>query len=138
VDDAVRELIDELQVLVDRQVGAAADAIEINDSTTLDQVQFRLTEHFGAHRTSPAVEVIVRGHRVGVVTRRSLGLVAGTAGDPPPDQTGVGERLQLAGDSGRYRLLRFGCAYCPEPAYRIFYDERDVPRCPHGRMELSP
>lgn len=54
-------------------------------------------------------------------------------------EVGQGERIQLPGISTRYRLLEFTCSRCarPEPQYRIYYDDEDLPTCPdHGSMEL--
>jgi hypothetical protein len=62
------------------------------------------------------------GERLGQVT---LGLA---------DEVGAGERAQLPGLSTSYRLLTFACEECGVREYRIYYDERDLPVCTHGKM----
>jgi hypothetical protein len=127
VDDG--DLALELKIFVDREAPEAPESIDLAGFGTLNAAEYRLREHF----KQPGVQAVTVGVGecpVGVVTRKSLG-TAGTAAE-----VGTGERLELAGSSTRYRLLVFTCASCAEPRYLVHYP-RELPRCPHGRMELQ-
>jgi len=127
----------ELQVLVDGASPAASESFEVEDAYTVDDVQFQLEEFFSRHGAPDAVNVVVDRRPAGVVTRQSLKRAGGNVAESPvAAEVGGGERSQLPGLSARYRLLMFTCRICATPAYRIHYDERDLPMCEHGPMEL--
>lgn len=128
------ELIDDLHGLVVATAPAARESIDVANGDTIDEVQFRLTRYFRAEGAPSAVNLMVGAIHVGVVTRESLRHYSATAAEPY--EIGVGERMALAGASTRYKLLTFTCPHCPDLAYRVYYDERYIPACAHGRMEL--
>jgi hypothetical protein len=131
------ELISELQVLVDGTSPAATESYEVKDAFTVDDVQFELADYFGRSGAPQAVNVVVDGIPAGVVTRQSLKRAGGNVAESAAAaEVGGGERIQLPGLSARYRLLVFTCPGCDGVAYRIHYDERDLPMCDHGPMEL--
>jgi hypothetical protein len=134
------KLLRDVQIFVDDAAPPARERLDIPGDSTIDEVGFALRQQFDAEPDVAALTLAVDDVEAGVVTRRSLGRVEGTAaGDSGPTSApvGFGERLQLAGDSTEYRLLAFACRQCARTAYRIFYDERDLPACAdHGRMEL--
>jgi hypothetical protein len=128
-------LVSELRVLIDRDSPPASQSFEVEDAYTVDDVQFQLMGFFGRPGAPQAVNVIVDGKPAGVISRQSLNRAGGTMAGPAAE-VGGGERIQLPGLSARYRLLVFACPSCGGEAYRIHYDERDVPACKHGPMEL--
>lgn len=131
------ELIEDLQMLVDRNAPATSESIDVTGAATFDQVQHQIGTYLRAGGAPPAVTIMVGEASAGVVTRESLERSDGTAAEPTaPYELGAGERLQLPGYSTRYRLLEFACSRCPDPVYRIYYDARDLPSCAHGQMEL--
>lgn len=135
------ELIEDLHPLIDREASLVANHIDLTGVATIDEAQFRLREYFRTEGASVAVTVEVSGVITGVVTRMRLQEYEGTAGgDPRGSQTvtsmGSGERIQLPGQS-RYRLLEFACPIGDTKAYRIQYEERDLPHCPE-HPDLGP
>lgn len=136
VDEEKSRLINDLQVLVDERASAAADSLDVAEADTLDEVQGLLEEYFAARCAAGAVNLMVGATHVGVATRHTLEQSSWTAAEPvPASDIGVGERIQLAGVSTRYKLLTFCCPKCSGMAYRMYYDERDLPACDEdGRM----
>ena len=67
------------------------------------------------------------------------GEIGGSSGN-----LGCGDRASLPGRPARYRVIWLVCPRCGAETPRLFYDERDLPRCagsadaPHGLMELRP
>lgn len=134
VTELAGELAGELQLLIDDRAPATEQTIDMSEAHTLDSARFLLGRYFERKPAVPAVTVVLGGRRVGVVTRERLqGIGDVTAASP---EVGAGERIQLPGDSTRYRLLEFVCMQCPATAYRVYYDQRDLPFCAHGLMEL--
>jgi len=139
MDDSLDPLIEDLSSLVDEDARPAPHIIEVTGGTA-DAVQSELKRMFRSDPRLTAVTVSIKGKTVGPITRKSLGESLRTAGSPGDSsyEVGEGERPVLAGDSTRYRLLGFICAKDDSKAYRIFYDERDLPSCPHhGPMEFQ-
>jgi hypothetical protein len=70
---------------------------------------------------------------------KAYGEIGGSSGN-----LGCGDRASLPGRPARYRVIWLVCAQCGAETPRLFYDERDLPRCagsadaPHGLMELRP
>jgi hypothetical protein len=140
--DHSSELIYELQLLIDPHAPPAVHQIDLTGRPTIDEAQYVLREYFSAVGATSAVTVMVSGTAIGVVTRKRLDEFAGTAADGGAATAytmGSGERIHLPGEATRYRLLAFACPQCTATAYRIFHDERELPRCPssHGVMELQ-
>lgn len=136
-DDGSTELVEDLQVLVDWDAEPTARSIDIDTASTIDQALHQVAEFFRAEPGQAAVSLMVGDALAGVATRRSLKRAGGTAGgSSDPYELGAGDRIQLPGQSVRYRLLTFACSACSELAYRIYYDLRDLPACAHGNMEL--
>jgi hypothetical protein len=132
-------LIIDLQVLVDERAPAAEGSLDVADADTFDEAQFQLEEFFDAPGAPDTVRLMVGDTYVGIVTRRTLEQSERTAADSEPaSEIGAGERIQLAGVSTRYRLLKFVCPTCLVTEYRIHYDERNRPTCAEdGQMELQ-
>lgn len=140
MDEGKSRLINDLQVLVDENASVAANPFDVASADTLDEVQALLEEFFAAPGAPGAVSLTVGTTYVGVVTRRTLEQSGRTAAEPAPaSDVGIGERIQLAGISTRYKLLTFACRDCLTVANRIYYDERNLPICTKdGRtMELQ-
>jgi hypothetical protein len=130
VDEEESRLINDLQVLVDKEASAAANSFDVMDADTLDEVQGLLEEYFSAPGAPEAVSLMFGATYVGVATRHTLEQSCRTAAEPgQASEVGVGERIQLAGVSTRYRLLKFVCPKCSAAVYRIHYDERNLPTC---------
>jgi hypothetical protein len=130
VEEEKSWLIKDLQVLVDERTSAAADSFDVADADTLDEAQGLLEDYFAAPGAPEAVSLMVGATYVGVATQRTLEQSSRTAAEPAPaSDVGVGERIQLAGFSTRYKLLTFTCPKCLAVAYRIHYDERNLPSC---------
>ena len=135
--ERIDRLISDLQVLVDETASSASASLDVECTWTLDDVQFQLAELFDKSGALAAVNVVVEGKLAGAVTRQSLERAGGTAAEGSPgSEMGAGERIQLPGISAQFRLLEFTCRSCKASAYRIHYDERSLPTCEHGRMEL--
>jgi hypothetical protein len=136
VDEEKSKLIRDLQVLVDEKAPKAPYYIDVADADTLDEAQGLLEDYFGASDAPKAANVMVGATRVGTATRHTLEQSGQTAAEPgPASEVGVGERIQLPGISTRYKLLKFACSMCPAVAYRIHYNERNLPTCSKdGRM----
>jgi len=146
-DEDVEGLIEELQLLTVPGAAPVGHDLDLSGVSGFESAQFRLGEHFRTHPQIERVNLIVRGRNAGVASRESTTWDAGQfAGDAPAagspaaaGSAGSGEGLQLPGYSTRYRLLEFTCAQptseC-DSEYRVHYDERDIPACGHGRMEL--
>jgi len=131
VDEGKFRLIRDLQVLVDEKAPEAVYSIDVADADTLDEAQGLLEDYFGASDAPEAANVMVGATRVGTATRHTLEQSDQTAAEPgPASEVGVGERIQLPGISTRYKLLKFTCSCGPAVAYRIHYEERNLPICP--------
>ena len=136
-EDEIAELVEEVRPLTASEATGATADLNHQGAPTYEAVEFQLGQYFRANPAVGKVNLLLYGRKVGVVTPDSLGRNADKmAGEAPAPQTGVSERGQLPGISTKYRLLVFTCQECPDRKYRIHYDERDIPSCPHGKMEL--
>lgn len=132
--DDVDSLIGGLKLLTVPGAEPADKDLDLSDVSTFEDAKFRVAEYFDKDPAIREVNLVFAGRLVGVATRENLSRKNVMLGD---SQVGVGEGMQLPGFSTRYRLLKFTCPHC-KSEYRIHYDERDIPVCNHGQMELQP
>jgi hypothetical protein len=138
VSGQVDDLIEELKPLTVPGAEPANCTLILLEVSTFEAAEFRLAEYFDANPSMHEVNLVIADRQAGVVSRETLRLGAGLmAGDSPASPVGAADGMQLPGFSTRYRLLEFTCPQCASQ-YRIHYDERDIPACAHGRMELRP
>jgi hypothetical protein len=122
--------------LFDPDASAAPELVAVPVTATFNDVQSRLENYFRMPGAADAVTLVAVGEFLGVVSRRSLGPLGMTAGDPgTPYEIGGGERLALPGFSTRYRLLRFRCRQCSAESFWMHYDTRGLPACGKGHRE---
>lgn len=142
MDEDIAELTSELQILIDpdaRQVPPSIDVVK-EDVGTIDEAQALLADYFGRPGAPDSVSLIADGSYLGTATRNTLRQSQRRAGDPGPSgDVGVGDGIQLPGASTRYKLLTFACRRCQAEAYRVHYDDRNLPTCPADgqAMELQ-
>jgi hypothetical protein len=133
----IARLRDELgTVLFDPAAPDASDHVEVALTATFNDVQRELEKYFRSPDAADAVVLAAAGERLGVVSKKSLGLpgltLADSSGSP---EVGAGERLALPGLSTQYKLLKFRCKRCDSNTFAMYNDTRSLGACENGHRE---
>jgi hypothetical protein len=128
-------------ILLDPDAEAADRTIEVESAQPLSFQAMRAAVDYELRKAPDTygVEIRVDGEFLGVSTRKVLDCLEGPAGGEQGTSLGTGDRASLAGESTRYRAVRYACtaAGCRSEAFRSFHDARLMPTCTDHQIAME-
>jgi hypothetical protein len=130
------QLIDDLVAtyypLIDQSAGSYDAEFEADGRPSVSDLRRQLRVRFRADDRLERIRFRIDGHDVGITSRGIACADEGVAGPSGPEPgLGDSDRATQPGYSTRYRAIEFECGTCRRRVRMSYYDEREVPRCPH-------